>query len=423
MAIANLPRPINRGSSGYQSTQEIPITAGGTPAPRGSTDDFEDPEDAPINEWLKAQPWFQEALRQWGINPNNVHLNNDQRFRIADAARRAGLNFGSSHDIGPGGDWEDTHTTAARNIGLAIAGVAGGVGALGATGALGGAEAGTLGAATTVPEVGALGAGTLASSTIAPALGSLPAVAASGAVPAAMGVGEAAALTGTAAGGIGDAVASGALPSSQVAPALGTLPAVAPSGVVPAAMTPAVASAVPSTVSRIAQLANPAAKAISAATQSAGETQLTNANLGVQANNSNISANNSNISGQQSFEQELMNRAKLESDQRKNALANIYRASYTKNPSVSPYNIAGPTKYSQDYLDALDSVSREGQNQLKTPQQYAANGLPPLTPYTPYRTDFKPDTDPSTMQTVGNWLAPTLSTIGTVADLYGKWGG
>lgn len=152
MALVNLPRPINRGTPGYQTTQEIPI-AGSTQAPQGSTNGMEDPQSAPINEWLKAQPWFQETLKQWGVDPNNINLSIDQRNQLADAARRAGLQFGSSHDIGPGGDWEDTHSTAARNVGIAIGGAAGGVGALGAAGALGGGS-------TALPAVAGGGAAT-----------------------------------------------------------------------------------------------------------------------------------------------------------------------------------------------------------------------------------------------------------------------
>ncbi len=111
-----------------------------------------------------------------------------------------------------------------------------------------------------------------------------------------------------------------------------------------------------------------------------------------------------------------MARAKKEQEDRKNALANIYRSSMAANPRVSPYNIVGAPKYSQDYLDALNTTANQGKEQINSPMQYGSSSLPPLVPYKPY----KPDTDPSTMQTIGNWLSPTLSTIGAIAKLYGK---
>lgn len=358
-----------RAPSGYGRAQPLPIT-GATPAPQGSTPDNEDPPDKPINDWLRAQPWYHAALQAWGVDPNHIVLSATQRAQLADAARRAGLQLGSSHDIGPDGGFEDVHSTASRNIGLTIGGVAGGVGALGATGVLGGAEAGGVGLGETAATTGlATGAG-LPGAIAAPVVGDLAGVGSSIA-----GVGGAGSTLGTIGNVLGQT----------------------------------------STIGKIADLAGLAGTGIADATKSAGQTQQSNVNTG-------LTANAQNISGQNAFENQLLARAKDEEAQRGTALKNVYRNSIATNPRTSPYNPAGPSTYSPEYLSTLAGLSGQGAKTLSAPGQYDTSKLPPLKPYTPYDPNSMSGpggTQPSTMQTVGNWLAPTLSTISAIAKILG----
>ncbi len=386
MPLMQLGPPIDPNKPGYDPGMSIPVT-GGAPPPMGSTDANQDPDPESINTWLKAQPWYQAAMKAWGLDPNHPKLGIPQRVQIGDAARRAGLKFGGSHDIGPDGDWEEVHTTLAKVVGLAIAGVAGGVGAAGllAAGA-GGATAGAdVGALTTVPELGATGAGLTA--------GGLDAAATTGLTTGAGLPGYAATPT------VADLATGGSAIAGQTGGSL--------------------AGGSGSTLGRVADAlgkgASLAGNAVNGATQAAGQTQLENARLG-------LTANGQNIQGQSAYEQELMNRAKEEQAQRTDALKNVYRQSYAAAPPTSPYNVAGPPKYSQDYLDALEALKTQGAGKLAKPAQYDTNNIAPLQPYTPYNPNTMSGpggTQPSTMQTVGNWLGPTLSTIGAIARLYG----
>lgn len=369
MALA-LPTFIDpQAGPGFGRSQPIPIT-GATPPPQGSTASNEDPPDAPVNQWLRSQPWFQAALQAWGIDPSHIVLSTTQRAQVADAAKRAGLQMGSSHDIGPDGGWEDVHSTASRNIGLAIGGVAGGVGALGASGALGGTAAGGVGAGETGATAGLASGAGLPGAVAAPTVADLAGVGSSVA-----GVGGAGSTVGTLGNVLGNT----------------------------------------STVGKIADLLGAGAAGVGAATQSAGQTQQANVNTG-------LTANAQNISGQNAFEQQLIARAKDEEAQRSTALKNVYRNSIATNPRVSPYNPAGAPVYSPEYLSTLGGLSGQGAKTLSTSGQYDTSKLPALKPYTPYDPNSMSGpggTQPSTMQTVGNWLAPTLSTISAIAKILG----
>lgn len=176
-----------------------------------------------------------------------------------------------------------------------------------------------------------------------------------------------------------------------------------------------------STLSKIGSLLGPAASGIGAATTAAGNNALTQEKLG-------LDANQQNISGQSAFEQELMARAKLEQSQRANAGADVYRESFTTGgpggtgPAVSPFNPAGSPKESPQYLSTLKAVGDQGAATLAKPAQYATTGMPTLAPYTPINpanVQGATNTAPSTLQQVGNWLAPGLTVAQKIAQLYG----
>ncbi len=216
MAAMNVPRPLNE-RTGYGVAEHLPVTA---PDPPPSNDQ------QTLNQWIKTQPWYQEALKAWHITPGSPTLNPTQRLQLQEAAFRAGAQPASTYAIGNHGEFEDTHELAGKVIALTIGGIAGGfaVAPLFAGGAAGGAtaagtvtpalagEAGvTTGLSTALP--GAIAAPTLASSTIAPVAGTLaPTVA-----PALTGT--TAATTGTVASTAGPGILSktlGALTSPAV---------------------------------------------------------------------------------------------------------------------------------------------------------------------------------------------------------------
>lgn len=303
-----------------------------------------------------------------------------------------------------------------------------------ATAALGGSTAAQTAVNTAIatgsPEAGAAAAGVLPSAAIGTGLSTLPEVAASGLVPAALSS-ELAATAIPAAGmtSLPSAASSGELGSvlgpggastlpSTATSGISTLPNVTPSGGVGAALgTGANLAGLidkgTGTIGKISDILGAAGAGVAGATQAAGQTQLQNALMG-------LTANGENITGNSAFENELMRRASEEDTQRGTALKDVYRQGIATHPNVSPFNPTGGPQYSSDYLGTLDKLKQQGADTLSGPAQYSTKKLPPLKPYT----DYNPNTisgaggtEPSTMQTIGNWLGPSLSTISAIAKL------
>src|SRR5437660_6940045 len=107
-----------------------------------------------------------------------------------------------------------------------------------------------------------------------------------------------------------------------------------------------------------------------------------------------------------------MNRAKLEEAQRKNALQDVYRRSAST--QSSPYN-PRPTQNSPAYTQALSELEQQGMNRLKTAPQYGTDVMQPLAPFAP--------TKQGTVEKVGSYVGPALSTVGTLANLYKDYEG
>lgn len=149
-----------------------------------------------VNQWMRAQPWYQSLLKSFGQDPNNVHLNDSQKQQVIRAAQANGVVVDEGHDgqeVDNSGNFQaKSHTL--RNIGIA----AGIVGAVLATAGLAGAFAP---AAVGGVEAGAsAGLGTAA---LPGAMATLPALS-SVAVPAA------AAATAAGAGAAGAGAGAGA---------------------------------------------------------------------------------------------------------------------------------------------------------------------------------------------------------------------
>ena len=157
---------------------------------------------------------------------------------------------------------------------------------------------------------------------------------------------------------------------------------------------------------------------ISGATQAAGQNRLNQEQLALQANQQNIT-------GQSAFETEMMNRAKLEEQQRKDALKDVYRQSYVSNPRSSPYNVAGAPTYSAGYKSALSGLEQQGLSRLKTSPQYGTDVMPGLKPYNPL--DIKnlqaaTGTEPSAFERIGQVAGPAMSVFDYVSRLWPRSG-
>lgn len=132
------------------------------------------------NQFMRAQPWYQQLLSSWGQNPNAVHLSDQQTQQLLATARQKGIGISNDYEIDPSGNINRVGHKM-RNT-LIAAGIAGAALTGGASlGLLGGGEAGALastatgtgmlggitgGAGLAGAGAGAAGAGTLASTAI-----------------------------------------------------------------------------------------------------------------------------------------------------------------------------------------------------------------------------------------------------------------
>ncbi len=371
-----------------------------------------------IDELHKAQSALDSQAKQAGLtagdnlifDPNTAQYrekNWDERHGVLSALKYIGMTSGAG--LGAGAALGAAGLTA----GAAGAGAAGG-GAGGAAGFIGPVESGAagIGAGMVGPvEAGAAGLGAAGATGTASGLGA--------------GLGEAGATTG---------LASGAgLPGAAAAPTVGDL-VTDGSAIAGGGGAGGVGSLLSngSTLSKIAQLAGLGGTAISDATKSAGDTQLQKALIGLTANNQNqqaiANANNTNITGNNAYENQLLARTKDEEAQRANALKDVYRSSYVANPRVSQYDIGGAPQYSDQYRQTVSGLGNQGAGTLGNAAQYATANQPALKPYTPYTPiPYDPNTmsgpggtQQSTMQEIGNWLGPTLSTIGAISKIWGR---
>lgn len=339
------------------------------------------PQNAALNQMIQQLPSFQafvQAMSRTGASGAGTGGSPEYKAFIADL-QRLGINIpeneivDSQTGIVRGRTWTERHPVLSGV--LITAGFAGGSLAAGALlGAGAGAGAGGVGVGETAATTGLASGAGLPGAVAIPTVGDL-ALAGGSAIP---GIGAAAGGAGGTLGTIGNTLAN--------------------SG---------------GTIGKISDILGAAGAGVSGATQAAGSTQLQNALMG-------LTANGENISGNSAFENELMKRAAEEGTQRSSALKDVYRQGIATHPNVSPFNPTGGPQYSPDYLSTLGSLKTQGVDTLSSPAQYSTKKLPPLKPYT----DYNPNTisgaggtEPSTMQTIGNWLGPSLSTISAIAKL------
>lgn len=418
------------------------------------------PEAAELNTKLQQLPAYQEYVQSvlFGHQqPNQQTVEN-----LVQQAQSAGVNIPDSMIFDPftgqvrEKNWNESNSgwSALMYVGLTTGlGLVGG-GIVGAAAGGGGAAGGTaaatgVGLGETEATVGGLSSAALPGAVAAPSVFGTGAVIA-GAAPVLEGTAAGTGATTTAAG-LGSAPGtlttgelastpfSGIAPTTPVVSGMGadggadallassstpaanmtSAPNVAPSGGVPSALgTTGATGSTLTNVQRAAQLLQQGGSLVSGATQAAGQTQLTNAQLGIAANNSNIAANNSNIQGQTAYETELENRAKQEQSERSKALLDLYIQSKAQNPSRSPFNTAPAPKNSDAYMAALQNLSTQGGQQLANSPAYGTLAMPQLKPTPTFSTMYAPSTTPSTGQQIGNYVAPALGLGSTLLRMY-----
>lgn len=235
---------------------------------------------------------------------------------------------------------------------------------------------------------GTAAGGTLASTTIGTGLATLPAgLAPSGAVASALGGGSTLGAAGgtAAAGGGGVGVGETGAVTGLEGSGFGTGAGLGFNAVGGGSTL--------GTIGKIAgALGNPIGKATSAATTN----RQNEARIGQ--------------TGQQTYEEALMNRAKLEGDQRSQALKDIYRSSYFKNEKPGPYDTRGLSALSPEYLKSLADLEQQGTARLAAGQEYDTRKMKPLIE--------KDVPEPGALETAGQWAGPTLSTIAAIAGLF-----
>lgn len=376
-----------------------------------------------FNTWFRSQPEYQAKLASFGQDPNNVHLNDQQKQEMVKLAQSMGAvvdEGGSGQEVDDSGNFRNK--SHKLKTGLIIAGIAGAAlltagaagvfsGAAAPAAGLGGVEAGATaglgtaalpGAMATLPAVG---------------LGGVEAGAAAGLGAAALPGAGTALGTGSTAAGVAGAVGDGAFdaagnfigPSTLVGEGGADAAAVAAGG-------SSLGKTLGSSLGKFGDIAGSVGQAIGKANTADGQNRLNQENLG-------LTANAQNITGRSAFELELMNRAKEEDVQRTKAGKDVYRASYNANPRVSPFDPVGAPKYSPQYLSVAQGLADQGQATLKDSAQYATSAMPALKPYNPMDpkdVQGATNTQQGTASKIGDFVAPGLSTAQLIAKLWGK---
>lgn len=318
------------------------------------------------NQFMRAQPWYQQFLASIGQTPDSVKLDDRQKQDLLRLAQANGIVVDEGDiEIDPAGNLNPKgHKMRNALIGAGIAGAAaltGGaaLGAFGGAGAAGsGGVAGLMGSAATVPGATLGAAGGLGGA--AAGMGGMAGLAGAGyTVPGAtLGAGG-----GTAAGGGLLSRIGGYLTNGKTSDILGAL-----------------------------------GGTIGAATQAAGQNR--------------IDADELNMRGNNMYESQLMARSRDEQGQRDDALDNVYRSSWYNNRQPSPYNTKGITPMSDQFKQTLADLAGQGATKLSQTAQYDSNANPALKPFEP--------SEAGLLEKVGTWAGPILSGAGTVGGILKK---
>lgn len=368
-----------------------------------------------VNIAMRNSPVWNSWMQQHGHDPANVHLSGSDKNGLAKTLELAGFPLPEGWEIDNSGNIrEETHVGRNILIAAAIAGAAfGGYAVLAAYGS--GAAAGGGGAAA-AGSLGGVEAGATAGLGAAAAGGTLGSAAAANAFLAAEGAGLLSA-SGAAATAASVAAEGGAFTADGTFVGASTVTGEVGAGGV---ATTGAAGTGASTLSRItqgAQAARGIGGAIGSATEAAANDRQTQEHAG-------LTANGQNIAGQSAFESQMLAREHAEQQERQQNLKDVYRNSIARNPNRSPFNPTAGPHYSDQYLSTLGSIGEQGAARLSSAPTYSTDKMPAVKPYTPINpADVQGATGsrPSTLENVGRWTGPALSTYAQLAQIYG-WG-
>lgn len=154
--------PFRKRNFNYETIETMPTT----PQPNLG---YGKPTEATIdqvNQWMRAQPWYQDQMRAWGQDPGHPTLTKDQSKQILRAAQAQGVIVDEGNmEVDNHGNFNPKGHKL-RNT-LIVAGIAGAtLATMGAAGAFGGAAAGGAGGASGAAGAATAAGGVLPSTTI-----------------------------------------------------------------------------------------------------------------------------------------------------------------------------------------------------------------------------------------------------------------
>jgi len=151
--------------------------------------------------------------------------------------------------------------------------------------------------------------------------------------------------------------------------------------------------------------------AVGGAGQAAAQGRLSQAQLGLQANQQNIA-------GMSASEQALMNRATTEEKLRNDAITNAARANYVQSGGFqSPFAPSRPNRFGSQYMQTMGNVGNQAAATLANPSQFGAGSwgaAPKYTPIPPSGVPGATGTTPGGLSNVGNVVGPGLSVLGAL---------
>jgi hypothetical protein len=355
-----------------------------------------------FNQYMRSSPWYQNLIKSFGQDPNNVHLNDSQKQQVVRAAQANGAVVDEGkQEIDDSGNFRGVGHKL-RNT-LIVAGLAGAtIATMGAAGAFSGAAAGAMGAGSAAGGAGAAGAagaggGLLAATTTAPLM--------AGTIAGGTGLAGAAGAAGLA-GAAGAAGTTGLLASSATAP---TMAGTIAGGTGLTGTTAATGGTLASMASKFAtkQGLSDVAGAIGKANTAAGNNRLNQQELSMQANRDNTN-------GMSAYERSLQERAAQAEAERTQAMRDITLANDVRNPHVSQFNTRGPVTNTPEYMAAMSELEKRGMDRLNQPDQYTSAKLPAMQPFQPLPTDAnglqdRTGTKKSILESVGDYAGPAMS--------------
>jgi hypothetical protein len=235
-------------------------------------------------------------------------------------------------------------------------------------------------------------AATLPSTTVGTGAATLPDVVPSGLLTGATAGGTAAAGGSAAGGATAGSILAGADPATAIPGGV----AAADASSAPVISGAAAGATAPTTFSQIANLLKAGGSLVGGAATAAGQNQI---NQGAQQTQTATAVENA-----------YLNDATVEQSQRNADLKNTYREGVVSSGTKSPYDPVAPA-YGADYLAAVKNLSTQGAADLAQAPIYGIRNIP-----NPQQLFPNPATayQPSTGQTVANWLAPALSIAGNI---------